>query len=200
MKKLLITAFVFLFAVVFIAAKETPKAPKEEGKPAPEEGIKGGPDREQMRKDFKEMKALVDTYKAAKTDKEKADAAAAVKAKVAANYDRHLNFMLERVQKSKEKLASVEKKLQEGKKPEVKAQKIEEITQKILSGERPMAFEPPQDGKGGPMAMRGGKEGFARGERKGREKFKGPRGDDDEDSELPPPPPGDEPEDLPEAQ
>ncbi len=104
MKRVLFILLAVLFAAGLVAAKEAPKAAKKDA-PKQEE-FRNGPDREQMRKEFKEMKALVEAYKAAKTDKEKAEAQAAVKAKVAANYDRHLEFMQQRVKASQEKLAA----------------------------------------------------------------------------------------------
>jgi hypothetical protein len=192
MKRVLFILLAVLFAAGLVAAKEAPKAAKKDA-PKQEE-FRNGPDREQMRKEFKEMKALVEAYKAAKTDKEKAEAQAAVKAKVAANYDRHLEFMQQRVKASQEKLAALAKKLEEGKKADVKAKKIDEITAKIIAGERPESFGPPHDGKfAGKDADKNDKRPFMKGHRKG-----GPDAGDDE--MLPPPPPDMmEDEDLPEA-
>lgn len=189
MKRVLFILLTLCFAAGLVIAKEGPKAPKKDG-PKQEE-LRKNPAREQLRKEFKEMKALVEAYKAAKTDKEKAAAQAAVKAKVAANYDRHLEFMQQRVKASQEKLAALAKKLEEGKKADVKAKKIDEITAKIIAGERPESFGPPHDGK---FAAKGKeKRHFMKGHKKG-----GP--DMDEDEMLPPPPPDmQDDEDLPEA-
>lgn len=184
MKKVLFTLLALLFVAGIVVAKEAPKAQKKDT--AKQEELRNGPDREEMRKEFKEMKALVEAYKAAKTDKEKAAAQAAVKAKVAANYDRHLAFMQERVKASQEKLAALAKKLEDGKKPDVKAKKIDEITAKIIAGERPESFGPPHDGKFAKKGFnKGDKKPFVKGHRKG-----GP--DMEEDEILPPPPPEDE--------
>ncbi len=192
MKRVLFILFALLFAAGLVVAKDAPKAAKKDG-PRQEESRKN-PAREELRKEFKEMKALVDAYKAAKTDKEKAEAQAAVKAKVAANYDRHLEFMQKRVKASQEKLAALAKKLEEGKKADVKAKKIDEITAKIIAGERPESFGPPHDGKfAGRDSDRKDKKHSMKGPRKGGMEM-------DEDEMLPPPPPGmQESEDLPEA-
>ena len=181
MKKVLFVLLALLFVAGLVAAKETAKTAKKDAQK--QEEFRPGPDREQMRKEFKEMKALVEAYKAAKTDKEKAAAQEAVKAKVAANYDRHLEFMQQRVKASQEKLAALAKKLEEGKKADVKAKKIDEITAKIIAGERPESFGPPHDGKfEGKGFDKKDKRPFMKEHRKG-----GP--DMEEDEILPPPPP-----------
>lgn len=197
MKKILFAAFAVMFAAGLVTAKSAPKEKaKECGKPAAEGQMR--PEKGQMLKEFKEMKALVDAYNAAKTDKEKSKAEAAVKAKVAENYDRHIAFMEKRVKESEARLEKVKARLAEDKKADVKAKKVDEITKKILSGEKPTVFAPPQDGQGPRGFDKGGKKGFMKG---------GPRGPkadiegaEEGDDILPPPPPdGEGPEDLPEA-
>ena len=194
MKKTLFFIFAFLFAAGVVMAKDA-KPAAQEGNKVPAKAGTFKPNREEMIKDYKQMKALVSAYESAKTAKEKAAAEEAVKQKVSQNYDRHLAFMQERIKESEERIAAVQKKLEDDKKAEVKTKKVEEITKKILSGEKPMLFAPPPDwrGAGAQGGCQCGKH-FA-----GKNVPEAQQGQDKE--MLPPPPPqGNEPNDLPEAE
>lgn len=112
-------------------------------------------DMEKMQKQQKEMTQLVEKYNKATSDKKKAEIKEKIQAKVAANYDKHIERMEERIKESEQKLAEAKAKLAESKTPEFKAKHIEEITQNIISGEmKPMFGVPPADFKGDKKGMK----------------------------------------------
>lgn len=131
MKKLTLTALVFIFGAGILCAQ--PSFDKEERK-----------------KEFKEMNELVQTYQKEKSKKKKAAIEEKVKQKVSDNYDRHIKFLEEMVKKSEERLIKAKEKLAKANEPEAKEKHINEISKKILSGEKPTLFGPPsKDGKFG---------------------------------------------------
>lgn len=138
MKKMLIMAMAVCFATTLSFAQPA-KADSKKG-----EEFKAK--REQMRKDFQEMKDLVEKYNAETDAKKKTAIEDQVKAKVAGNYDKHLAKMEERVKDSEKRLAETKKKLNESKKKANKEKHVNEVTKKILSGEKPTLFGPPQNG------------------------------------------------------
>jgi Cu/Ag efflux pump CusA len=114
--------------------------------------------REEMGKDRKEMETLVEKYGKEKDAKKKAAIEAEVKAKVGGNYDKHIVRMEERVKDSEDKLEKAKEMLAESKKPENKEKHVEKVTKKILSGEKPTLFGPPNGGDKAKGA-KGGKAG-----------------------------------------
>ncbi len=131
MKKLTITALAFIFSAGVLCAQPFH-------------------DKEQRKAEFKEMNELVQTYQKEKSKKKKAQIEEKVKEKVSANYDRHIKFLEEMVKKSEEKLAKAKERLAKANEPESKEKHVNEISKKILSGEKPTLFGPPsKDGKFG---------------------------------------------------
>lgn len=104
--------------------------------------------REERRKEFKEMNQLVENYKSEKNKKKKAAIEEQIKEKVSANYDRHIKFLEELVADSEERLAKTKEKLNKANDPKEKEKHIDEVTKKILSGEKPTLFGPPDRQKG----------------------------------------------------
>ena len=180
---------------------------------------------EERKKDFQEMNTLVENYKKEKNKKKKAAIEDQIKQKVAANYDRHLEFMEKRVADSEERLTEAKTKLAAAKDPANKEKHILEITVKIISGEKPTLFAPPD--KDCPFAKKHkdmgncgckkdnacgcnkGGEDKACGCKKDNEKpcgckhhFKGhhhgmaPMGFEGADGMMPPPPPAGQPENV----
>lgn len=129
MKKIFTTALVLVFGVGILAAQ-------------PMQG------REDRRKEFKEMNQLVENYKNEKNKKKKAAIEEQVKEKVSANYDRHIKFLEKLVADSEERLAKTKEKLNKANDPKEKSKHIDEVTKKILSGEKPTLFGPPDMEKG----------------------------------------------------
>ena len=138
MKKLIVMSFAFCFGLSVAAfAQPSPK------------------DMKQMEKEKQEMTKLVEKYNKATSDKKKEEIRAKIAAKVAANYDKHLERMEERVKESEQKLAQAKEKLAQSKTPEFKAKHIDEITQGIISGEmKPMFGMPPANFKGDKKGMK----------------------------------------------
>ncbi|MBQ6223598.1 MAG: hypothetical protein IJJ58_00305 [Campylobacter sp.] len=131
MKKVMALSFSFLFALSVMAFAQVDKK-----------------EMEKMKKEKQEMTQLVEKYNKATSDKKKEEIKAKIQAKVAANYDKHLERMEKRLEDSQKKLAEAKAKLAEGKKPEYKAKHIAEITEGILSGKhKPMFGVPPADMK-----------------------------------------------------
>ena len=153
MKKIMAVSFSFLLGLSVMAFAQPDKK-----------------DMEKMKKEQQEMTQLVEKYNKATNDKKKAEIKAKIQAKVAANYDKHLERMEERVKDSEQKLAEAKEKLAQSREPEYKAKHIEEITQNIISGEmKPMFGMPPGQFKGnhekGMKGMKGHDKGcpFAKG-------------------------------------
>ena len=137
--------------------------------------------REDMKKSIEEMNTLVEKYNKA-SDKKKPGIEKQIKEKVSANYDRHLKQMEERTAKLEERVTKMKEELEKMKTDEAKTKHVDEITKKIISGEKPMLFRPPfKDGEGfkGPKHHEGMK-GFGP---KGH--FKGPKGEKGEAPVLP---------------
>lgn len=156
---------------------------------------------EERKKDFQEMNTLVENYKKEKNKKKKAAIEEQIKQKVAANYDRHLEFMEKRVSDSEERLTEAKTKLAAAKDPANKEKHVLEITVKIISGEKPTLFAPPD--KDCPFAKQDKKHHHKDMNNCGcgcKHHFKGhhhdmPMGFEGKEGMLPPPPP---PADLPE--
>lgn len=104
--------------------------------------------REDRKKEVKEMNQLVENYKSEKNKKKKAAIEKQIKEKVSANYDRHIKFLEELVADSEERLAKTKEKLNKANDPKEKEKHIDEVTKKILSGEKPTLFGPPDRQKG----------------------------------------------------
>lgn len=133
MKKIMAISFSFLFGLSVAAfAQPSPK------------------DMKKMEKEKQEMTQLVEKYNKATSDKKKEEIKAKIKAKVAANYDKHLERMEQRLAESQKKLDEAKEKLAQSKMPEYKAKHIDEITQDIISGEKKPMFGMPPNFKGGP--------------------------------------------------
>ena len=136
-------------------------------------------DMKKMQKERQEMTQLVEKYNKATSDKKKAEIKEKIQAKVAANYDKHIERMEERLKDSQKKLDEAKAKLAESKTPEYKAKHIDEITEGIISGKhKPMFGVPPGHFKDGPKGIKGahknwpamkGHKGcpFAKGQNKG---------------------------------
>ena len=126
--------------------------------------------RDDMKKSIEEMNTLVEKYNKA-SDKKKPGIEKQIKEKVAANYDKHLKQMEERNAQLEKRVAEMKAQLEKMKTEEAKTKHVDEITKKIISGEKPMLFKPPfkEEGFKGPgKGMKGfGKTGH----------FKGPKGD-----------------------
>lgn len=140
MKKLIVMSFAFVFGLS-VAAFAQPDA-KEMKK---------------MEKEKQEMTQLVEKYNKATSDKKKAEIKEKIQAKVAANYDKHLERMEQRLAESQKKLDEAKEKLAQSKQPEYKAKHIDEITQNIISGEMKPMFGMPPAFKGEGKEMQGHK-------------------------------------------
>lgn len=123
-KKTLITAMVFVFGAGVLFAHPNQKM-------------------EEKKKDFQEMNILVENYKKEKNKKKKAAIEEQIKQKVAVNYDKHVEFMEKMVADSEKRLSQAKIKLAAAKEPQAKEKHITEITVKIISGEKPTLFAPP---------------------------------------------------------
>lgn len=138
MKKLIVMSFAFCFGLSVMAFAQ--------------------PDQKEMKKmekERQEMTQLVEKYNKATSDKKKDEIRAKIAAKVAANYDKHIERMEDRVKESEQKLAEAKEKLAKSKTPEFKAKHIDEITQNIISGEmKPMFGVPPANFKGAKKGMK----------------------------------------------
>lgn len=128
--------------------------------------------RDDMKKSIEEMNTLVEKYNKA-SDKKKPAIEKQIKEKVAANYDKHLKQMEERTAQLEKRVAKMKEELEKMKTDEAKTKHVDEITKKIVSGEKPMLFRPPfKDGESfkGPR-----RDGNMKGFHKGH--FKGPKGE-----------------------
>lgn len=172
MKKIFTTALVLVFGVGILAAQ-----PMQ--------------DREERRKEFKEMNQLVENYKNEKNKKKKAAIEEQVKEKVSTNYDRHIKFLEKLVADSEERLAKAKEKLNKANEPKEKAKHIDEVTKKILSGEKPTLFGPPDMEKAKKFDRKDGrrKDGRHHMDRRDCPCLKGPKGGPAPDGEMLPPPP-----------
>ncbi|MDR1684601.1 MAG: hypothetical protein LBR90_03980 [Elusimicrobiota bacterium] len=111
--------------------------------------------KKEMAQNFKKMNELVQKYNK-ETDAKKKDAVKAdIKKQVEQGYDKQIAFMQQRLKQSEERLAGFKKALEERQKPEAKAKRIDEITERILA---------PKTGKW--------KKGFRKGCKKGFKSFK----------------------------
>jgi gas vesicle protein len=140
MKKIITLALAVVFASSLTFAQRSSMSKEDR------ENMKAK--REEMKKDREEMQDLIEKYNKEKNAKKKSAIEAEVKAKVAGNYDKHLERMAERVKDSEKRLEEAKKRLEDGKKPENKEKHVNEITKKILSGEKPTLFSPPNGEKG----------------------------------------------------
>ncbi len=145
MKKIMTISFSFLLCLSVMAFAQPDKK-----------------EMEKMKKEQQEMTQLVEKYNKATSDKKKNEIKAQIQAKVAANYDKHIERMEERVKESQAKLDEAKVKLAQSKTPEYKAKHIDEITQDILSGKHKPMFGVPPNFKGGQKGIRGHK-GFKKG-------------------------------------
>lgn len=146
---------------------------------------------QEAKKNFQEMNTLVENYKKEKNKKKKAAIEEQIKQKVAANYDKHLEFMEKMVADSEKRLAEAKEKLAQAQTPQAKEKHITEITAKIISGEKPTLFAPPNKDDNFGKHHKHHKKGFGHegcGCNKG---FKGPMHDMDFDGpkDMPPFPP-----------
>ena len=113
--------------------------------------------RDDMKKAIEEMDTLVEKYNKA-SDKKKPAIEKQIKEKVAANYDKHLKQMEERNAQLEKRVAEMKAELEKMKTEEAKTKHVDEITKKIISGEKPMLFRPPfKEGEGfqGPKGKQG---------------------------------------------
>ncbi len=94
------------------------------------------------KKTIEEMDKLVEKYNKA-SDKKKPAIEKEIKEKVAANYDKHLKKMEERAAELEKRVSEMKAKLEKMKTEEAKTKHVDEITKKIISGEKPMLFKPP---------------------------------------------------------
>ena len=131
MKKLIVMSFAFCFGLSVAAFAQPDQK-----------------DIKKMEKERQEMTQLVEKYNKATSDKKKDEIKAQIAAKVAANYDKHLERMEERLNDSQKKLDEAREKLAQSKTPEYKAKHIDEITQDIISGEKKPMFGMPPATKG----------------------------------------------------
>lgn len=123
MKKIMAMSFSFLLGLSVMAFAQPDKK-----------------EMEKMKKEQQEMTQLVEKYNKATSDKNKAEVKAKIQAKVAANYDKHIERMENRVKESQAKLDEAKAKLAESKTPEYKAKHINEITEDIISGKHKPMF------------------------------------------------------------
>lgn len=124
-----------------------------------------------VKKNIEEMNKLVEKYNKA-SDKKKPAIEKEIKTKVSENYEKHLKRMEERTAKLEEQVAEMKTKLAEMKTEEAKTKHVDEITKKIISGEKPMLFRPPfKDGEN----FKGPRAGMKGPGHKGH--FKGPKGE-----------------------
>ncbi len=122
------------------------------------------------KKTIEEMDKLVEKYNKA-SDKKKPAIEKEIKEKVAANYDKHLKKMEERAAELEKRVSEMKAKLEKMKTEEAKTKHVDEITKKIISGEKPMLFKPPfKDGEGfGARHHKGMKDAW-------QKEHKGPKG------------------------
>ncbi|MDR0953227.1 MAG: hypothetical protein LBM71_03450 [Elusimicrobiota bacterium] len=158
MKKLLVMTLAVVFASSLAVAHGPAKGkgPKMQNGPTQEQ-------RDEMRANFKAMQDLVSQYKAETDATKKADIEKQVEAKVAQNYDRHLQRMDERIKDSEKRLKDAKAKLAASKKKSAKEKHIQEVTQKILSGQKPMLMNPPDKN------FKGHKQGKCKCDAKGKD-------------------------------
>ena len=120
---------------------------------------KGNP-REEIKKSIEEMDKLVQKYNKA-SEKKKPAIEKEIQKKVADNYDKQIKRMEERTAKLEERVTKMKQNLEKMKTEEEKTKRVEKITQEIISGKKPMFFNPPweKDGKMGkhPAGMKGPK-------------------------------------------
>lgn len=171
MKRILITAMAVVFGAGVLAAQPNPA------------------EREERHKEFMEMNNLVESYKKEKSKKKKAAIEEQVKAKVSANYDKHIKFLEKMVADSEKRLAKAKEKLAKANEPEAKTKHVEEVSKKILSGEKPTLFAPPAHDKNAKMR---GKFHGRQGRPGGCPCMNRPGNGPEADGELPPPPPFEE--------
>ena len=139
MKKLIVMSFAFCFGLSVAAFAQPDQK-----------------DIKKMEKERQEMTQLVEKYNKATSDKKKEEIKAKIAEKVAANYDKHIERMEERLNDSQKKLDEAREKLAQSKLPEYKAKHIDEITQGIISGEKKPMFGMPPNAKGDfPKDMKG---------------------------------------------
>jgi chromatin segregation and condensation protein Rec8/ScpA/Scc1 (kleisin family) len=140
MKKLLTLAIATVFASSLAFAQKGHGAKKgfKDGRPGLFAGVRDDAKmkemREEMEKNRKEMKELSEKYNKETDPQKKAAAESEIKAKVAANYDKSIARMEERVKEQKERLGKAEQMLADGQKPEIRQKHIDEITQRVISG------------------------------------------------------------------
>jgi len=146
--------------------------------------------RNDAKKAIEEMDKLVEKYNKA-SDKQKPAIEKEIKEKVAANYDEHLKFAEERTAELEKRVTEAKAKLEEMKTYDGKTKHVDEITKKIISGEKPMLFRPPfKDGKN----FRGHRHHGMKGRwYKGRRGAKGECICAKGDMLPPPPPPAEQP-------
>ena len=132
--------------------------------------------RDNMKKSIEEMNTLVEKYNKA-SDKKKPAIEKQIKEKVTANYDKHLKQMEERAADLEKRVTEKKAKLEKKKTEEAKTKHVDEVTQKIISGEKPMLFRPPfKDGEGFKGAKPEGMKGFGPKGHKGHKGEKGEKG------------------------
>ena len=164
MKKLMIAVMAVVFASSLAFAgdggpKKFDKEAMKEKMQARKEGMQK--QREEMKKERKDLQDLVEKYNKEKDAKKKAAIETQIKTKVGEGYDKQLGKMDERLNESRQRISKMEQKLNESRTPEVRAKRVDEITKKLIAGEK-MPFFDAKDGKGGKGKGKGreGRGGF----------------------------------------
>lgn len=138
MKRIIMTAVAVVFASSLALAQ------------GPGKGFQKGPggdkgkieeSRKEMMKGRQELNDLGENYRAETDANKKAAIKTQIETKAGQTYDDNIAAMKKRGVEARERLADMDKKLDEAQKPEVRAQRVQEITQRVLEG------KPGKDGK-----------------------------------------------------
>jgi len=130
MKRIIIAAVAVVFASSLALAQNPGRAPKGPGPDKP----KMQEVRKDMEKSRKELSDLGERYRKETDAAKKAAIKTQIEAKAGNIYDENLTNMKKRSAQARERLADMDKKLDEAQKPEVKAKHVQDMTQKVIEG------------------------------------------------------------------
>ena len=143
MKKIMIAAVAVVFASSVALAQNPGKGQKG---PGPDKA-KMQEVRKEMEKSRKELSDLGEKYRKETDAAKKAEIKTQIETKAGKVYDENLVNMKKRSAQARERLADMDKKLDEAQKPEVRAKHVQDITQRVIEGKSGKGFK--KEGKGG---------------------------------------------------
>ena len=129
MKKIIMIAVAVVFASSLALAQNPGK-----GRKGPGDKAKIEQSRKEMMKGRQELSELGEKYRAETDAKKKAEIKTQIETKAGQIYDENIAAMKKRGNEARERLADMDKKLDEAQKPEVRAQRVQEISQRVLEG------------------------------------------------------------------